>query len=100
MAGPRRPPGRGRNCPPILMKIAILAYLENRRAEPDPVIDQVAQALKQLGHTVSICAIHDELARLIRSLTRNKIDLVFNLMEMFAKNFFGDMSVAGLLDLI
>jgi D-alanine-D-alanine ligase len=82
------------------MKIAIVAHLENRRAEPDPVIDQVAQALKQLGHNVSICAIHDELARLIRILTRNKIDLVFNLMEMFGKNLFGDVSMAGLLDLI
>jgi D-alanine-D-alanine ligase len=82
------------------MKIAILAYLENRRAEPDPVIDQVAQALKQLGHNVSICGIHDELARLIRTLSRNKIDLVFNLMEMFGKNIFGDVSIAGVLDLI
>jgi D-alanine-D-alanine ligase len=82
------------------MKIAILAYLERRRAEPDPVIDQVAQALRQLGHIASVCGIHDELARLIRTLTRSKIDLVFNLMEMFGKNLFGDVSMAGLLDLI
>src|SRR5205085_149628 len=36
----------------------------------------------------------------ISGLTRRKPDLVFNLMEMFGKNLWGDIGVVGLLDLL
>jgi D-alanine-D-alanine ligase len=38
--------------------------------------------------------------RIVAGLSRRRPDLVFNLMEMFADNVFGDIPVTGLLDLI
>jgi D-alanine-D-alanine ligase len=38
--------------------------------------------------------------RLVAGLSRRKPDLVFNLVEMFAENIFGDMAMEGFLDLI
>ena len=83
------------------MKITILTYLEN---EEDPahdmVVDQVAAALKATAHKVSILGVRGDVKKLIAGLTRRKPELVFNLMEMFGDNVFGDIGVAGLLDLL
>lgn len=83
------------------MKIVILTYLEKEHARSyDPVVDQVAEALKLGGHKVSILGVHGDVKKLIAGLSRRKPDLVFNLMEMFGKNVFGDVGVVGLLDLL
>lgn len=85
------------------MKITVLTYLdstdENSKAY-DPVVPQVARALRRLGHRVSILGVHSDVKRLISGLSRRKPDLVFNLMEMFGDNLFGDIPIAGLLDLL
>ena len=85
------------------MNITVLTYLdsedENSR-EFDPVIPQVARTLRRLGHRVSILGVHGDVKRLVAGLGRRKPELVFNLMEMFGDNVFGDIPVAGLLNLL
>ena len=83
------------------MKITILTYLESEgpRAH-DIVVDQVAEALRELGHTPSILGVHGDVRKLIGGLARRKPDLVFNLMEMFGTNVRADAAVAGLLELL
>jgi D-alanine-D-alanine ligase len=85
------------------MKITVLTYLDSddeSSTEYDPVVMQVARTLRKLGHRVSVLGVHGDVKRLIGALLRRKPDLVFNLMEMFGDNVFGDIPVAGLLDLL
>lgn len=83
------------------MKITILTYLDAEDAKQhDVVVDQVAEALKTLGHAPSILGIHGDVRKLVSGLARRKPDLVFNLMEMFGQNLRADVAVAGLLDLL
>jgi D-alanine-D-alanine ligase len=83
------------------MKITILTYLEAEGSrDHDIVVDQVAAALRELGHTPSILGVHADVRKLVNGLSRRKPDLVFNLLEMFGKNLRADVSVAGLLDLL
>jgi D-alanine-D-alanine ligase len=84
-----------------LMKITILTYLERENAKQcDAVVEQVAAALRQLDHDVSILGVHGQVTKLISGLRRRKPELVFNLMEMFGHNIFGDVAVVGLLELL
>lgn len=85
------------------MKITVLTYLDSddeNSKEFDPVVPQVARTLRRLGHRVSILGVHGDVKRLIAGLSRRKPDLVFNLMEMFGDNVFGDIPVTGLLELL
>lgn len=83
------------------MKITILTYLEKEGDEKlDGVVEQVAEALRAGGHTVSILGVHGDVRKLIVGIARKKPDLIFNLMEMFGDNLCGDVAVAGLLDLL
>ena len=85
------------------MKITVLTYLDSddeNSKEYDPVVPQVARMLRRLGHRVSILGVHGDVKRLIGGLSRRRPDLVFNLMEMFGNNVFGDIPVTGLLDLL
>jgi D-alanine-D-alanine ligase len=85
------------------MKITVLTYLDSEDENSkvyDPVVPQVARMLRRLGHRVSILGVHGDVKRLIGGLSRRRPDLVFNLMEMFGDNVFGDIPVTGLLDLL
>jgi D-alanine-D-alanine ligase len=85
------------------VKITVLTYLDStdeNSKDYDPVVPQVARTLRRLGHRVSVLGVHNDVKRLITGLSRRKPDLVFNLMEMFGDNLFGDIPVAGLLDLL
>jgi len=85
------------------MKITVLTYLDSEdesSREFDPVVPQVARTLRRLGHRVSILGVHGDVKRLITGLSRRRPELVFNLMEMFGENVFGDIPVVGLLDLL
>ncbi len=85
------------------MKITVLTYLDSENEnskEYDQVVPQVARTLRRLGHRVSILGVHGDVKRLIAGLSRRKPELVFNLMEMFGQNVFGDIPVTGLLDLL
>jgi D-alanine-D-alanine ligase len=84
------------------VNITVLTYLDDgeNSKEYDPVVPQVARTLRKLGHRVSVLGAHGDVKRLITGLSRRKPDLVFNLMEMFGENVFGDIPVTGLLDLL
>jgi D-alanine-D-alanine ligase len=83
------------------VRITILTYLESETdQEVDPVVRQVAAALRKKKHQVSILGVHGDVKKLINGLARRKPDLVFNLLEMFGDNVSGDVPVAGLLDLL
>ncbi len=84
------------------MKITVLTYLDDgeNSKEYDPVVPQVARTLRKLGHRVSVLGVHGDVKRLVAGLARRRPDLVFNLMEMFGENVFGDIPVTGLLDLL
>jgi D-alanine-D-alanine ligase len=85
------------------VKITVLTYLDSEdenSKEYDPVVPQVARTLRKLGHRVSVLGVHGDVKRLVAGLARRKPDLVFNLMEMFGDNVFGDIPVTGLLDLL
>jgi D-alanine-D-alanine ligase len=84
------------------VKITVLTYLDDgeNSKEFDPVVPQVARTLRKLGHRVSVLGVHGDVKRLIAGLARRKPDLVFNLMEMFGDNVFGDIPVTGLLELL
>jgi D-alanine-D-alanine ligase len=85
------------------VKITILTYLDSEdenSKDYDPVVPQVARTLRRLGHRVSVLGVHGDVKRLINGLARRKPDLIFNLMEMFGENVFGDIPVTGLLELL
>ena len=85
------------------MKITVLTYLDSEdenSKDYDPVVPQVARTLRRLGHRVSVLGVHGDVKRLIAGLSRRRPELVFNLMEMFGENVFGDIPVTGLLELL
>lgn len=87
------------------MNITVLTYLESERARTrDPVVEQVAEALRQAGHQAHVLAVHGDVQRMLDGLSGRaglpRPDLVFNLMEMFNRDLFGDVDVAGFLDLL
>jgi D-alanine-D-alanine ligase len=83
------------------VKITILTYLDAESDKTyDAVVPQVAAALKKLRHRVSILGVHGDVKKLLGGLTRRKPDLVFNLMEMWRDDVFGDIPIVGLLDLL
>ena len=85
------------------MKTTVLTYLDSENEnskEYEAVVPQVAKALRSLGYRVSVLGVHGDVKRLIGGLSRRRPDLVFNLMEMFGDNVFGDIPVTGLLELL
>jgi D-alanine-D-alanine ligase len=83
------------------VKIVILTHLETEASrEHDPVVDQVARALRKNGHKISILGVHADIKKLINGLGRRKPDLVFNLMETFGSTQMGAVGLVGLLDLL
>lgn len=83
------------------MKVTIIHAVDAVEPPPvDPVLDQVAGALKGAGHAVSMLAVDRDLARSVEALTADKPDLVFNLAESFEGKSALEGSVAGLLNLI
>src|SRR5687768_7265299 len=85
------------------MNITVLTYLDSEdenSKDYEAVVPQVGRALRGLGHRVSILGVHSDVKRLVAGLSRRRPELVFNLMEMFGDNVFGDIPVTGLLDLL
>ena len=83
------------------MNITVLADLET--ADPhsyDVVVNQVAAALRENGHQVSVLAIRDDVHALVDGLKTRKPDLVFNLLESFGDDTGADVAVAGVLGLL
>src|SRR3989344_62347 len=66
----------------------------------DEVVDEVANALSEYDHKVALLGIRDDAKELINKLSEQKPDLVFNLCETFADNYFGEMYVASVLSML
>lgn len=85
----------------VAVNITVLSYLDAGATEPDVAIGQVAKALAAGGHKPTVLAIHDDVSELVAGLSRNKPELVFNLVESFGKDIIGgQMGVTGVLDLL
>jgi D-alanine-D-alanine ligase len=82
------------------MKITVLTGLENEGGALDPVVDQIADALRKNNHDVSVLAVHTDVREIIDGLADPKPDLVFNLLESFGGDTGGDVAVTGLLNLL
>lgn len=81
-------------------KVTILAYAEDAEKKTlDPVVDQVAGALKKRGWEPSILPVHGDIRKLLSGLEKQKPDLLFNLLEQFNDDAKSDVASVGLLEL-
>lgn len=60
----------------------------------------VVNALRRLGHQVSILGVNDDIGSLVRHLTENRPKLVFNLTEQFRSDRRLDKNLVGLLEML
>jgi D-alanine-D-alanine ligase len=83
------------------MRVTILTFVEQEDSQKlDPVVEQVADALRAGGHEPAVLSAHGDVEKLVSGLRGSAPDLIFNLMEMFGKNILGDIGVTGLLELL
>lgn len=82
------------------MKITLLHGADAAQPPRDPVLDQVAEALRAAGHDPSFVAVGDDIAQAAIDLRHATPDLVFNLAESFRDRSALESSVAGLLNLL
>jgi D-alanine-D-alanine ligase len=77
------------------MKVVVL-----HDAERDAVVDEVAEAVRAMGHEALTLAFDDDVIRVATRLRDEAPDLVFNLTESFAGASALDSSMASLLNLL
>ena len=79
------------------MKIALLfgEYLAD-----DPVVAQLEDAIRPLGHDCERVSVGEDVAQVLHALRASSPDLVFNLAESFSGKSALESSVAGLLNLL
>jgi D-alanine-D-alanine ligase len=83
------------------MEITVLTNLESRDATSyDVVVEQVAAALRENGHEVSVLGVYDDVVEMTQGLRECRPELVFNLLESFGEDTSADVAVAGLLELL
>ncbi|ADO71567.1 D-alanine--D-alanine ligase family protein [Stigmatella aurantiaca] len=79
-------------------KIAILHYQLD--GDPvDPVVLQVGESLRKLGHQPSFIAVSDRVFDILQEIERSGCDLVFNLCETFAEDYRLEVNVAALMEM-
>lgn len=82
--------------PPL--KISVLHY--QPKGDPvDPVVEHVARALKELGHTPTLVGVHDRVSDLLLQLEKAGGDLVFNVCETFADDYRLEVNVAAVMEM-
>ncbi|HEX7184886.1 MAG TPA: ATP-grasp domain-containing protein [Thermoanaerobaculia bacterium] len=82
------------------MNITVLTGLDKKDGPHDVVVDQIADALRQNGHEVSLLEVYNDVRQVVDGLGEHKPDLVFNLLESFGEDTGADVAVAGLLNLL
>jgi D-alanine-D-alanine ligase len=84
------------------LKILILFWEERVQgvAKHDEVVDQLAAAVAEGGHKVSLIGINDDLRELLDKLDDKRPDLVFNVCERFADDDDYEMNVAAVLAMV
>ncbi|HEX8823987.1 MAG TPA: ATP-grasp domain-containing protein [Archangium sp.] len=80
------------------LRIAVL-YYQPKDEPPDPVREQVCDALRRAGHTPVDIRVDESLTDLVRQVSRCQADLVFNLCETFADDYRLEVNVAAVLEL-
>jgi len=61
---------------------------------------QCYEALQELGHTVRVIGIYDDIRPLLETVWNEKPDIVFNMVESFRGESFYDRNIVGLLELM
>lgn len=83
------------------MRITVLTHLDKAGdSRHDVAVDQIAAALRAVGHKPSVLGVHGDVRQLLAGLARRRPNLVFNVMETFGDTELGAVGVAGLLDLL
>jgi D-alanine-D-alanine ligase len=83
------------------MRIVVLVdLLSEDPPKYDPAAEQVAQALEDGEHEVTIVGVWRNLKKLVDDLEAAKPQLVFNLCESFGDVLFGAVGIVGILDLL
>lgn len=84
------------------LKVSVLFWEDRgqKSAEHDEVVDQVAGALTEVGHKVSLIGISGDLRELLDKLDEQRPQLVFNLCERFADNDLFEMHVIAVLEML
>jgi D-alanine-D-alanine ligase len=84
------------------LKVSVLYWEERSQGGivHDEVVDEIAAALSEGGHTVSLIGISGDLRELLDKLDNIRPDLVFNVCERFANNDDNEMHVTAVLEMI
>jgi D-alanine-D-alanine ligase len=82
--------------PPL--RIAILHYLPSGDS-PDPVVDQLAGALRENGHEPIAIGVDESVSDVLDQIEGSHADLVFNICETFADDYRLEVNVAALLEM-
>jgi D-alanine-D-alanine ligase len=82
------------------VKVVVLHGADALEPPADPVIEQVAAALRRAGHDVATISVSNRIEPMVRDLALAEPDLVFNLTESFRDVSSMDSNLAALLNLI
>lgn len=82
------------------MRVALLHTQEALQPPVDPVIGQLEDTLRSLGHEVGRAEVADDLEALVRALREPPPELVINIAESYAGKSALESNVAGLLNLM
>ena len=82
------------------MKIVLLHTRDASEPPEDPVLGQIEEALRTLGHTTKRLMVDDTVEPLVAALRVDPPDLVFNMAEAFAGKSALESNVAALMNLM
>src|SRR5258708_25207668 len=82
--------------PPL--RVAVLHYQPT--GEPtDEVVENIAAALRELGHEPLTVAVHDRVTDILENIEKSHCALVFNVCETFADDYRMEVNIAALMEL-
>ena len=82
------------------MNVTLLHGADAGEAPEDPVLGQIEEALRGLGHDVTRTSVAGDIVPIIESLRRTDPGLLFNLAESFDGKSALESNVAALLNLL
>jgi D-alanine-D-alanine ligase len=82
------------------VKIVLLHTRDASEPPEDPILAQLEEALKALGHTSTRLMVDADVEPLVSSLQKDRPDLVFNMAEAFAGKSALESNVAALMNLL
>src|SRR5438105_2622960 len=82
------------------MKVVLLHTADALEPPVDPVLDQLSDTLRRLGHDVDRLMVDRDVAPLVSRLQSTEPDLIINLAESFGGKSALESNVAALLNLL